>query len=363
MALWYYISISILSLLCCIIYYWQIRRNFSIYYTFVFILAFVAHMGYLFIALSENVREAMLANKILYVSGCYFPLVGMILVFTICKIHLPKIVRFILVGIASFIYACVLSSGYLPLFYKSVDIKKVNGITVLVKEYGPVHTLYYVLVIICLIATIGVLVYCWIKNPNIPRYMLYLTAFMQISTIISFFLGRVISKDIEWTALADLIDEIGFLIIMNRISLYKVDDLVSTSILKEGQFGYIALDFKNRYLSATSVAKRFLPEIAKNRADKKIDNKELCELIDKWIEEFKKENVSKNHTYRRGEFIYVVRVSYLSDSKRRRGYLLEIYDDTAHQQHLQGIEQFNKNLNDELMYKTRLIQELRGKKI
>jgi len=54
-------------------------------------------------------------------------------------------------------------------------------------------------------------------------------------------------------------------------------------------------------------------------------------------------------------------ISDLYDGKRRRGYLLEISDDTAHQQHMEGIEWYNKNLNEELMAKTKLIQELRKK--
>ena len=84
-------------------------------------------------------------------------------------------------------------------------------------------------------------------------------------------------------------------------------------------------------------------------------------MFAKWIEEFKSENVSKVHTYRKGEKIYLIHISDLYDGKRRRGYLLEISDDTAHQQHMEGIERYNKNLNEELMAKTKLIQELRKK--
>ena len=69
--------------------------------------------------------------------------------------------------------------------------------------------------------------------------------------------------------------------------------------------------------------------------------------------------IFKIHTYKKGELIYVVRVSDLYDGTRKRGYLLEITDDTAHQQHLEGIERYNKNLNEELKVKTELIRKLR----
>ena len=358
MVLWFYITILILSSICCIIYYWKMRNYFSVHYTLVFILAFLSHLCYVLLALSKDIREAIIINKFLYVGGCYFELVGLVLIFSLCKINIPKSIRFILALYSTFIFGCVMTVGYLPVFYKSVDITEKNGVTVLIKEYGPLHSMFYIMVLIYLVATIFALVYGWFKNPNVSRTNLVIAAFMQIFTIFSYICGRAISKDIEWVALADLVNEIGFLIIMDRIGLYRVDDMVSSSILKEGHVGYISLDFKKRYLSATDAAKHYLPEIAKNRADKIIASDELRELFDSWIDDFNKENVSKTHIYRRNGFIYSIHVANLYDGKRKRGYLLVISDDTAHQQHLEGIERINKNLNNELIVKTKLIHDL-----
>ncbi len=362
MVLWFYVVILFISFICCIIYYWKMRSYFSVHYTLVFILAFLSHLCYVLLAVSKDLREAIIINKFLYVGGCYFELVGLVLIFSLCKINIPKWIRFIMALYSTFIFSCVMTVGYSPIFYKNVDIAEKNGVTVLVKEYGPLHSMFYIMVIICLVATVFALIYGWFKNPNVSRTNLAIAAFMQIFTIFSYIGGRAINKDIEWVALADLVNEIGFLIIMDRIGLYRVDDLVSSSILNEGHLGYISLDFKKHYLSATSVAKHYFPEIAKNRADRTIASDELRELYDTWIEEFKKENVSKTHIYRRGGFIYSIHVAHLYDGKRKRGYLLVISDDTAHQQHLEGIERYNKNLNNELIVKTKLIQELQNKK-
>ena len=86
------------------------------------------------------------------------------------------------------------------------------------------------------------------------------------------------------------------------------------------------------------------------------------ELFEQWIEDYKRKNVSRFHHYRREESIYLIRVSDLNDGKKKRGYLLEVTDDTSHQQHLEGIERYNKNLNEELKAKTKLIRELKGSK-
>ena len=358
MVLAYYVIICFISLVCCAAYYFIKRKYFSTRYTMIFLLAFLSQFCYVLLALSQNVREALIIYKFLYIGGCYLPLAGLLLIFSICKIEPPKWVRFIMLAFTTCIYMLVLSAGYSPLFYKSIDIESENGVTVLVKEYGPLHRLFYLEIGIFLIITIIVLAYGWIKKPNVSRKILAIAAFMQVFSIFSFFLGRLITKDIEWMALADLVDEIGFLIIMNSIGLYRVDDMVSSSILAEGEYGYISLDFKYRYLSATDVAKKFFPEIAKNHVDHVIEDGKMRQLFEQWIEDYKRKNVSRFHHYRRGESIYLIRVSDLNDGRKKRGYLLEISDDTAHQQHLEGIERYNKNLNEELKAKTKLIREL-----
>lgn len=360
MVLAYYVIICVASLACCSAYYFIKRSYFSTRYTMIFLLAFLSQFCYVLLALSQNVREALVIYKFLYIGGCFLPLAGLLLVFSICKIEPPKWVRFILLAFTTCIYLLVLSAGYSPLFYKSVDIETENGVTVLVKEYGPLHILFYVEIGVFLVITLFVLIYGWIKKPSVSRKNLMIAAFMQMFSIFAFFVGRLITKDIEWMALADLVDEIGFLIIMNSVGLYRVDDMVSSSILAEGAFGYISLGYKKRYLSATDVAKRFFPELAKNHADRLIEDENLRELFDKWTDDFQRKKISRHHTYRRGEFIYQIRVSDLYDGRKKRGYLIEAFDDTAHQQHLEGIEQYNRNLNEELNAKTKLISELRG---
>ena len=360
MVMGYYITILLLSLICCTVYYLRKRSYYSVIYTFVFVLAFLAQFCYVLLALSRDVREALVVNKFLYIGGCYLPLAGLMLIFSICKIHLPKWARLSMIVFASLVYVCVLSAGYSPLFYKSVDIEINDGVAVLIKEYGPLHILFYIMIGLFLAATVFALIYGWLRKPDVSRRSLAIGAFMQIFSIFAFFIGRAITKDIEWMALADLVDEIGFLLIVDRVGLYHVDDLVSSSILNEGQFGYISLDLKKRYLSSTDVAKRFFPEITRTHADRIIEDDTLRELIDTWVGEYIQENVSKNHIYRRGGSIYTVHVSDLYDGTRKRGYLLEINDDTAHQQHLTGIERYNKNLNEELVAKTKLIRELRN---
>ena len=362
MILGYYVVILIASAICCGVFYIIKRKYYSAVYTLIFLLAFISQFCYVLMCFAQNAREALIIYKFCYIGGCYLPLAGLFLIFSICKIDLPKWAKFIMILFASCVYACALSAGYSPLFYKDYDITVKNGVTVLVKEYGPLHYLFLAEIGIFLSMTIFALVFGWIKKNDVSRRNLVIAAFLQVFSIFAYLLGRLITKDIEWMALADLIDEIGFLIIMDRIGLYRVDDLVSSSIVKEGKSGYISLDFNKRYLSATTVAKRFLPELAHNSADKVIADDKLRESFNKWIDEYKNENLSIRHIYRRGDFIYLIHVGDLYDGINKRGYLIVITDDTEHQLHREGIERYNQNLNRELIAKTNLIRELREEK-
>ena len=362
MVLSFYVVICVLSLACCVLFFWNKRSYYPVLYALVYLLALVSHVCYVLLAVSKDVREALIINKGIYVGGCFFPLVGMLIVLSICQIKVPKWVNFILILIASAVYVLAFTAGYSSVFYKNVEIEQRYGITVLIKEYGPLHSCFYMMIGLFLVATLVVLAYGWFKKPNISKRDLAIAAFMQIFSIFCYFIGRMVMKEIEWMALADLVDEIGFLLIMNHIGLYRVDDLVISSIQNEGKVGYIAMDFKKRYLSATDTAKRFIPEISRNHADREIEDDELRELFNKWIDQYSVEKLSIDHTYHKDKSIYLIHVQDLYDGNQKHGYLLEITDDTEHLGRMEDIERYNMNLNRELMEKSKKIKELESQK-
>lgn len=230
MVLAYYIIVCVLSLISCMVFFWNKRSYYPILYAMVFVVSIIPQFCYVLLALAKDVGEAVTINKFLYLGGSFLPLIGLFVVLSICQIKIPKAVRFIMILFPSAIYGLALTVGHWDMYYKSVDIAQRNGVTVLVKEYGPLHSLFNVQIILFLVATIIVTIYGWFKKPNVSRKILVIASIMQVSSIFAFFIGRLITKEIEWMALGNLIDEIGFLIIMNHIGLYRVEDMVISSI-------------------------------------------------------------------------------------------------------------------------------------
>ena len=56
------------------------------------------------------------------------------------------------------------SPGILPIYYSTVDIEIVDGATKLVREYGPLHALYYVYLIGYMFSMVGVAIYAIVKK-------------------------------------------------------------------------------------------------------------------------------------------------------------------------------------------------------
>ena len=56
-------------------------------------------------------------------------------------------------------FAIVATSGFLPWYYKSVELEMVNGSAKLVKEYGPLHDVYLVYLLGYFAAMIGVILH------------------------------------------------------------------------------------------------------------------------------------------------------------------------------------------------------------
>ena len=79
MVLNFYVVICVLSLACCVLFFWNRRSYYPVLYALVYLLALLSHVCYVLLAISKDVREALIINKGLYVGGCFFPLVGMLI--------------------------------------------------------------------------------------------------------------------------------------------------------------------------------------------------------------------------------------------------------------------------------------------
>ncbi len=356
----YYFAMAILSFLCSCLYFRKWSRHFELCFTLIYLLIPFVNVGYLLMAVSKDVGEAVTAIKITYLGGCYLLLVVMISIFTLCKIKIYRGVYFVLTMASTAIYSCVLTIGHLDIFYKGVEIYIKNRSSYIVKDYGPVHSLFYIMIFVYLGLSVGGIIYGAATKKEVSLRNVMLITVSEISTVFAFFFGRALTGNIEWIPAAYLLDGIIYLLIVERLALYDVASVVSETLVVHGKIGFLSFDLDKNYLGANETAKLLLPDIKEVRVDRPVRSGRLKELTDKWIEDFKKDELTRDLFYENGGVIYKIKVGYLFDKMKIRGYRISIEDDTEHQQYLKTISQYNKNLRRENDEKTKIIAKMRN---
>lgn len=79
----------------------------------------ISNGGYAALAGAENLREAVLATKVLYTGACFLPMLYFITMCEVCRVHLS---RFLLAGMTllqTLLFGFVCTIRYNNLFYKA----------------------------------------------------------------------------------------------------------------------------------------------------------------------------------------------------------------------------------------------------
>ncbi len=354
----YYLTFLIISLMCSAVYLIQWKKNYSIYYTLVFLLIPMSNIGPLMSSVSKTIGELIISTKITYLGGCFLLMIIMFYVFELCHIRINKYIKAVFVICNSIIYGTILAIGFYPWFYKRVSAYTENGMLMLSREYTIVHSLLHVLVFIEYFLSILALIYAFVNKKDVSRKSVYLLLFTQSISIIAFFWGRRVLPNIEILPVVYVMDQAVYLIIASRTTLYDVDATVDESVEKQGLIGFASFDFQYTYLGSNEAAKRFLPELSSLYVDASITvNRDMTKIMS-WIREFENDHTNTVHTAEDGDKYYKYEVGYLYDGQKSVGYQIMMTDVTQEQKYLSLINDYNSNLKAEVEQKTEHIMML-----
>ncbi len=360
----FYTGCFILSVLLMLVYVYTYHRHYDIHISFVFVLVPINNLGQLLLSRAQSLEAAILAQKFLYVSASFIILIITLVVFSLCTVRLNRYVRLLLYLLSTVVFATAMQIGQTPYFYKSVALAEANGVTVLVKEYGPMHTLFYVMVVVYFLLGMGAAVYSIFRKKQVSNRFIALVALPEILSFVSFFAGRAVQRlipdhpEIEWIPLAYDIALVIFLIISHRLLLYDVSETVIDSIVQNGDTGVVSFDDRLRYLGSNETARRMFPILEKQKVDHTLLSDDACDKFREWLESFRKDHGADTYHYQTGEQTLLVKVSDLSDGRHKRGYQLYVTDDTKNQQYIDLLAKYNSDLKAEVAQKTAHIVEM-----
>ncbi|MBQ7766216.1 MAG: response regulator [Lachnospiraceae bacterium] len=342
--IYYYLITTVLAVinLIMLVYTYE-NKKANYYFMLSMLIMSVSNFGYLAVALSTDLSEAVLANKIGYIGGCFIPLITLFLICTICNYSIPSWIRYILYGYSFGVYFMALSIGYSDLYYKDLSLGKLGDATILVHSYGIGHVFFYVILYGYLVAEIIILWRQFIRKKAVSKSKLWILSLMVIFNIIIFIIGRMIQPDLEIMSALYVVDGWVFLYLQKKSMMYNLEDSIASTIQTQEVYGYIMFDNELRYMGCNKVAQNVFPGIETCKVDYRIDKNDTVKELSEWLLSFVQNGVDK-HQYRSGEEYFEIKISRVWYRNKARGYVVEIKDETDRLKYMSLLSNYNTEL-------------------
>ena len=332
----------------------------------IFTLVPIACVGYMLSATASSLEGALFAQKIVYIGGCYLQLFILFSIFNLCKLDIRKSVRAVMFLISTVLYVSVLTAGSNRLFYRSVSFNIVDGTPVLIREYGPMHTVYVAVLVISFLIGVATIVYAWFRKKEAPKRVIVLLLFPDAICLLCYVIAKIVDIPFEILPIGYIIGEIVYLVIAHKMTMYNIGDTVIDTLVHEASVGYISFDNKYRYLGSNEVAKYLVPELMDLSVDDTLGYKPSERKIRHFLESFKADNADNRFLFTTGtgdgnpdtDRYYDVEVNYLFDGEKHNGFIVTFTDDTENKKYIKLLDNYNDDLKEQVAAKTKHIVQM-----
>ena len=210
---WTYGALFLLSLSLLPLYFLFVRKKQNEpWLLFLFACVAVVNLGYTLIAFSNTVEFALFANKITYLGQVLIPLFMFMLISKLCGYTYKKWVLGVLIGAAVIMFAIICTTGYLDWYYTSATIEKVDGATVLHKEYGVLHPINLIYVILYFVGMITVIGLSLGQHKSASQKHACGMLLIVLGNIAMWCFGKIIPWEVEFLSVTYLMSAGAFLI-------------------------------------------------------------------------------------------------------------------------------------------------------
>ena len=355
----FYFLCTIISMLLSIVYLIRWNRRYNSFISVMFVVIPVSNMGHLIESVAGNLDIALVGYKLSYLGGCFCTLAIFLSILTLCKFHIPKYLPAITSIISIAQYALVLTAGYTDHFLKRVELAP-DG--TLLREYAWGHSLFKGYVILIYVCCFIAIILAFRRYQTVSRKTVGLLLLLMTISMAAYFIWKPLIKGPEITPVTYIFAQLIFLLIVDRISLYNVDEKVIDVVMNRGQIGVISFDNNGNYLGSNAAAKSFFPELNTLVIDKPLPRAHLSfkKFID-WQQSVKASEHVVTDLYDKKDSIYSIAGDKIREGLRTRGVSFMVTDVTDEQKYKRIIENYNKTLEEEVDKKTKDLVEMHDK--
>ena len=213
-----YAGAAVLSALLLVGCLFLIRKNRK-WFVLLFSSVLVVNIGYTFLSLSPGLEMALWANRISYLGSVFLPLAMLMIILNITNTRTKRWVSISLFVLAVIIFLIAASPGILPIYYKDVSFEVVDGVSTLVKVYGPLHPIYLVYLIGYFSAMVAIIIRASVKktfDSTVHAIIIAMAVFVNIGV---WFIEQISDIDFEFLSISYIITELflcGVHMVMNE---------------------------------------------------------------------------------------------------------------------------------------------------
>ncbi len=317
---------------------------------------FFTNMGYLAVSLSQNLSEALLAEKMVFLGGCFLPSFFFFLIRSICSIEPHKWEKPVLYTYSGLVYCMALSAGYMNFFYKDVEFVQHSGGGRLSYEPGAGYfffgTIMFGYIIVDIIFSL-----ISIHRRQVSKRIVSVLICIQIITSISFMV-----EDGIFVPAIHVIDGILIFFLSIQLDKYNLTDNIVSAIMKNNTSAYILIDSSMNYIGSNDIAQKIWPEIKKCKVDKPLTDERLRQFVEECIGEYMAEDKEELSWWHNNKY-YEAYVRDITHSKTVHGYLIELQEHTDRKRYMDLLTEYNDSLQLEVNQKTKHIRDIQRKVI
>lgn len=213
--------LALFSALLCIAYLlFDQRRNRLFLALFACVAA--ANSGYFLMAICNSLMVAKFANGLSYFGGAFSVLVMLLIIHEVCQMKKRWWFTLPLVIISTAVFALAASCDWLGLYYRSVSLESINGMSHLVKEYGPLHILYAMYLLAYIILMLAIIAYA-VKTKRLasPKYTLFLLVAVLLNMGV-WLVEQMLDVNFEFLSVSYIITAVLLLLIYSLLSDYGI---------------------------------------------------------------------------------------------------------------------------------------------
>lgn len=353
MASTFYLIVFIASLVMTMRFTLRNKKANSVFIVFA-MLVVLNNLGRYLISVAGTTEMAIWANKLMYVGGCFVPMLLLFTLADLCKIKISGLLKFFMLLFPAVVMAFVLTIGYSDIYYREVELVIAEGGNYLKKTYGPAHSLYPVMMLVSASALLFFIIYAIRHRKSTSFKNIIWISVLGGGTILTYIFERLVDTKVDLLSVCYLISVTMATSFFERINMFDMSVNISNAVERMREYGYVTFDLKKHFMNANALAYELFPEVKQwnVEADFPVPDPQsfgntAMELLD-WAERGEKE---KRTIETDGRYLELS-IRDIIYNKRKVGYLLEIIDRTKEKRYTAAIEHYNEDLKREVSEKT-----------